>query len=161
MNSLLPLIRKGKQKKALFISSAMGDADFSVQADIYEQGSYSISKAALNMAVAKYHAKHKDEGILVMAISPGVVDSGNPFFTTCMSCLCTAFVQLLTFWYLAEEERARMGNMVGKFQKYAPNWKGPISVEESVKLCLGVVDNATFERNGGQMVSHLGTKQWI
>lgn len=29
------------------------------------------------MMVAKYHAKHKEEGILFMAISPGVVDSGT------------------------------------------------------------------------------------
>lgn len=39
---------------------------------------YSISKAAINMAVAKYNATYADEGILFIALSPGVVDSGGP-----------------------------------------------------------------------------------
>jgi hypothetical protein len=45
--------------------------------------------------------------------------------------------------------------------KYAPDWKGPISPEESVQLVLDVVGQATVENNGGRVVSHLGTKRWL
>lgn len=39
---------------------------------------YAISKAALNMAIAKYNAIYKQEGVLFMAICPGSVDTdGN------------------------------------------------------------------------------------
>lgn len=82
----LPLIRKGSLKKLLFISSGMGDIDLVAQYNVYEAGPYAISKAALNMAVAKYHAKHREECILFLAISPGVVDSGNAASQTRMSC---------------------------------------------------------------------------
>lgn len=35
--------------------------------------SYSISKAGLNMAVAKFAAAYKDEGIIFLNVSPGLV----------------------------------------------------------------------------------------
>lgn len=54
-----------------------------------------------------------------------------------------------------------MGTMFGKLGTYAPHMKGPMSIEESVKMVLDVVDNATIERNGGQTTSHLGNKTWI
>lgn len=51
--------------------------------------------------------------------------------------------------------------MFGKFQTYAPHFERPLTVEESVNACIDVVDNATIERDGGQMVSHLGSKRWL
>jgi NAD(P)-dependent dehydrogenase (short-subunit alcohol dehydrogenase family) len=38
---------------------------------------YSVSKAALNMLVAKYSAAYAKHGILFMAISPGLVDTSE------------------------------------------------------------------------------------
>jgi NAD(P)-dependent dehydrogenase (short-subunit alcohol dehydrogenase family) len=36
---------------------------------------YAISKAALNMAVAKFAAALKQEGFVFLALSPGLVDT--------------------------------------------------------------------------------------
>ena len=55
----------------------MGDADFVVEAGVKMQTPYAISKAGLNMAIAKFHVQYKDEGILFMAISPGLVETGG------------------------------------------------------------------------------------
>ena len=38
---------------------------------------YCISKATVNLAVAKYNALYKQEGMLFMAISPGFVSTGD------------------------------------------------------------------------------------
>jgi len=51
--------------------------------------------------------------------------------------------------------------MAQAIMKYAPDWKGPISADESVRLVLDVVGRATIANNGGKVVSHLGTKRWL
>lgn len=77
INLALPLIEKGIDKKIVVLSTGLGDPAFSADYDIFESPFYSISKAAIDMVVAKYHAEHHGNGILIMAISPGVVDSGS------------------------------------------------------------------------------------
>ena len=76
-NIILPLLATSTLKKVIAISSGLADDQLTNNAGIYEAAPYSISKAALNTAIAKYSAKHKQEGILFMAISPGVVDTGK------------------------------------------------------------------------------------
>lgn len=52
--------------------------------------------------------------------------------------------------------------MMGKFQAYAPHFKGPMSPEESVKAVTSVFEKASVANgDGGSFVSHFGTKQWI
>lgn len=52
--------------------------------------------------------------------------------------------------------------MAAKFAAYAPDFKGPISPEESVSHIMAVIENASVERgDGGSYVSHFGNKQWI
>jgi len=60
-----------------------------------------------------------------------------------------------------EEDKHKIGLMGAKFAAYAPDFKGPVSVEEAVVQVLGVADEATIEKNGGIMVSHLGNKRWL
>jgi NAD(P)-dependent dehydrogenase (short-subunit alcohol dehydrogenase family) len=72
-NAFIPLIENGKQKKIVNISSAMGYPDFVNQTDLAYAVPYSVSKAAMNMLVAKYAAELKDKGIHVVALSPGWV----------------------------------------------------------------------------------------
>jgi NAD(P)-dependent dehydrogenase (short-subunit alcohol dehydrogenase family) len=48
-----------------------------LKADIFQATSYSMSKAALNMAVAKFSALYREKGVLCMAICPGAVDTGS------------------------------------------------------------------------------------
>lgn len=76
-NLLIPLVLNGNAKKVVSISSGMADIDLVVKHGVHEAAPYSISKAAMNMAVAKFQAEYQKNGILFLSISPGVVDTGN------------------------------------------------------------------------------------
>lgn len=73
IQTFIPLLRKGNAKKVFTLSSGMADIDLINQIDVAVAAPYSISKGALNIAVAKYSALYKGEGILFMAVSPGFV----------------------------------------------------------------------------------------
>ncbi|OQV10210.1 hypothetical protein CLAIMM_14239 [Cladophialophora immunda] len=134
INVFLPLIKKGSAKKVVLISSGMADPDL-VNSGVFADGPYTISKAAANMAVFKYNAKYKKEGILFFALSPGVVAT----------------------WPEGEEEPP----VIAEFRKNAPGWKGPLTPRESAAACLKVIHDFNAEENGGSFVSHHGNKQWL
>ena len=75
VQAFLPLIRNGKEKKVVAISTGMADIDLINATDIPYATPYAVSKAALNIAVAKYSALYKVDGILFLAISPGYVST--------------------------------------------------------------------------------------
>lgn len=77
VNTFIPLLSKGREKKVFTLSTGMADIDLINQVDIAVAAPYSISKGAVNVVVAKYNALYKSEGILFMAISPGFVDTGE------------------------------------------------------------------------------------
>ncbi|KIW89659.1 uncharacterized protein Z519_09815 [Cladophialophora bantiana CBS 173.52] len=133
-NVFLPLIKKGSAKKVVLISSGMADPDL-VNSGIFADGPYTISKAAANMAIFKYNAKYKKEGILFFALSPGVVAT----------------------WMEEEGEPP----VISELRKNAPGWKGPLTPQESAEACLKVMREFNVEENGGSFVSHHGTKQWL
>lgn len=70
-----PLLRHGSKKKAVVISSGAGDTNWVIENEVFSQSPYAISKAAVNMVVAKFHVQYKNEGIVFVAISPGIVDT--------------------------------------------------------------------------------------
>lgn len=143
INIFLPLIRAGKEKKIIVISTGMADLDLVNKFDIPIASPYSVSKAATNALVAKYNAAlGKSEGILVLALSPGLVDTseGKP---------------------MTEEEIQGGQAMGAMFHEYAPHFTGPISPSESVDMCLKVIESARVETHGGGFVSHFGNKQWL
>jgi NAD(P)-dependent dehydrogenase (short-subunit alcohol dehydrogenase family) len=76
-NLFMPLILKGSIKKVITISSGMGDTDLAAKYNLHEAGPYSITKAAMNMAVAKFHAEYEKDGVLFMTICPGTVNTGQ------------------------------------------------------------------------------------
>lgn len=76
-NLYVPLLLKGQAKKAITLSTGMADPDFVTQFSISVSAPYSISKAAVNLAVAKFDAQYRKEGLLFMAVSPGLVDTGH------------------------------------------------------------------------------------
>lgn len=79
INTFLPLLKKSSVKKVIAITTGLADDRLTNDYDLYEAGPYTISKAALNTAVAKYNARHgkSSDGILFVAISPGLVNTGN------------------------------------------------------------------------------------
>jgi NAD(P)-dependent dehydrogenase (short-subunit alcohol dehydrogenase family) len=92
VNAFLPLVRKGTAKKITVISTGMADADMVVQHDIPGSLIYASMKAATNMVVAKYAVELREEGIVVLALSPGLVNTqeGQGKFSACedMRLLC-------------------------------------------------------------------------
>ena len=57
---------------------------------------------------------------------------------------------------------SRLQGMLAKFKAYAPDFKGPITPEHSVKSVLSVVESCSVEAgHGGAFLSHLGTRQWL
>ncbi|KAL8911467.1 MAG: hypothetical protein Q9171_003365 [Xanthocarpia ochracea] len=144
INVFVPLLRKGTEKKVLTISTGMADADIINEAEIDVAAPYSISKAAVNVAVAKYNALYKKEGILFMAISPGVVDTGNNPDPS------------------DEESMKGLMALGAKFAAYAPHFTAPLQPDESVRQVLELFKNASLEKgDGGSFISHLGNKQWL
>lgn len=75
VNTLLPLIEKGQQKKIIYISSGIGDIPTTRATEMPNLVGYAISKAAGNLVMAKYAAELKAKGILTLSLSPGWVET--------------------------------------------------------------------------------------
>ncbi|KAJ7158251.1 hypothetical protein C8R43DRAFT_882641 [Mycena crocata] len=140
-NTFLPLLRNGAAKKVITISSGHGDMDVVLQTGVNEFPGYAISKAALNLAIAKYAVELKPEGFVFLSLSPGAVDT-------------------LSTPQVTPEVTEASAVMMGKFAPIAPDFKGLISPEESVKLQLEVIYKWKVE-DTGVFVSHHGNKQWF
>ena len=136
INAFLPLLLKSPIKKVIAISSGMADNDLATQYSIWESTPYAMSKAALNTAIAHYDAKYRKDGVLFLSMCPGAVDTGD--------------------------KMPPGSELPMKFASYAPNFKGPITPEESVKAMLDVIEKANVNNGfGGAYVSHFGNKQWL
>ncbi|KAF7347319.1 NAD(P)-binding protein [Mycena venus] len=142
-NAFLPLLKNGSTKKVLTLSSGLGDLEVTVAGEYVGRVSYSISKAALNMVVAKYAAQYKAEGFVFLAICPGGVDTSE------------------TSKSEPTAETLKENKMfLATATKLAPDFKGPITPQESVKMQLDVFNRWTVEETGA-FVSRFGNKQWL
>ncbi|KAK5278774.1 hypothetical protein LTR20_010723 [Exophiala xenobiotica] len=134
INTFLPLIKNGNAKKVVVISTGMADHDLVNNGQIWNSAPYTISKAAVNMVVSKYNARLASQGILVFALSPGVVAT-----------------------YSGDEPAA-----LGFLRKMVPGWPGPLQPLESAEMCMNVIYDFSLEKgNGGAFVSHHGNKEWL
>ncbi|KAJ7648355.1 hypothetical protein DFH06DRAFT_1423981 [Mycena polygramma] len=138
-NVFLPLLRGGTAKKVVTLSTPAADPAFAIATGSSGQIGYSISKAALNMAIAKFAATFKPEGFVFLSISPGLVDTKTNR-TPQESEEFKAFVQAL--------------------MKKLPGFSGPLTPEQSVQMMLDVIYRWTVEETGA-FVSHHGTKEWL
>jgi NAD(P)-dependent dehydrogenase (short-subunit alcohol dehydrogenase family) len=134
VNAFLDLVKASTVKKVIVISTGMTEPDLIEKASVTASVAYSASKAATNVVVYKYAAELKKDGVIFLALSPGLVRTGP-----------------------SEEMYAYLTEL---FQAYKPGFEGPISTEESVEAQLKVIDGITIEQSG-QFLSHLGTKQWL
>jgi NAD(P)-dependent dehydrogenase (short-subunit alcohol dehydrogenase family) len=165
INAFLPLIRKGIFKKIIVISTGLADVDVTINSENPMSVVYSTSKAALNMIVAKYAAELKSEGVILLALSPGVVNTKETirmrFLHHCPLMHSNIISrQRLTFMTASAQEIADYAAMVESFQKFAPHWKGAITPAESVELQKKVIDNVTIAESGA-FLSHWGNKSWL
>jgi len=139
INIFLPLLSNSPIKKIVTLTSFGADLDFVLTTDLAAFSPYAISKAALNMAIAKYAIKYKAEGFIFISLSPGFVNTRvvpppnhlDPYTI-----------------------------LVNDFKKYKPTYEGPITPEESVKLQLQVIYSVSI-KDTGAFLSQFGNKQWI
>lgn len=75
INSFLNLIRNGKEKKIIFISSQSGDVEFTRITGFSTLVGYSVSKAGMNMVMTKFGIELAQEGIKTLSLSPGWVNT--------------------------------------------------------------------------------------
>ncbi|KAK2800358.1 hypothetical protein FQN50_008174 [Emmonsiellopsis sp. PD_5] len=144
VEAFLPLIRNGNVKKIITISTGMADLNLINDFEIPIGSPYCISKGAVNVAVAKYNAAHKQEGILFLAVSPGYVSTERNKQGP------------------SPEDADKVGTLAGKFAAYAPHFTGPLTPAESVAAVMSVSQKASIANgDGGAFVSHTGTKSWL
>lgn len=76
-NLFMPLILAGKAKKVIALSTGLADLDSTNKFELHVAPGYAISKAAMNVAIGKFHAQYKKDGVLFISISPGVAETGH------------------------------------------------------------------------------------
>ncbi|KAI0088543.1 short-chain dehydrogenases/reductase [Irpex rosettiformis] len=127
INAFLPLLRAGTTKKCLTISSSLGSPRFTNANDFSTFPSYGMSKAALNLAMAKYASRFRDEGLVFLTISPGLVK---------------------TMIGTKEEVDAAYAIFDRMSRKNDPDFEGPITIEQSANDILALLDKATVANSG-------------
>jgi len=70
IRAFLPLIRKAKSGKLIFMSSIIGSVELAAGMPMLNDA-YAVSRAALNMLIRKWGAALKMEGIATAVIHPG------------------------------------------------------------------------------------------
>jgi len=140
INIFLPLLKNGKAKKVITITSGVGDLDATMAAELSTSAPYSISKAAVNMVNAKYAAQYKPEGFVFLALSPGLVDTSTRAPT--------------------DKEVQEFMAVIEKLKKLSPDFTGPITPETSVRMQLEVINLITVNDTGA-FLSHKGNKEWL
>lgn len=141
INSFLDLVRNGKEKKIIFISSQSGDIEFTRITGLSTLLGYSISKAGMNMVTTKFGIELVQDGIKTLSMSPGWVN--------------TDAAQAVT----GDPEIRKF--MLSAFHKIDPSVNGPIPVDESVTAMLQVIENLT-EANSGKFLTHHGNDdEWF
>ncbi|PFH62258.1 hypothetical protein XA68_14389 [Ophiocordyceps unilateralis] len=143
INLFIPLVLKGKAKKVIALSTGNADLDPINNFDVEVAPGYSISKAAMNVAIGKFSAQYKKQGVLFISICPGMVETGHHKDAT-------------------PEQMQSLGGLVQKFMQYAPHFSGPAAPEAAVRDVISVWERASVENgDGGSYVSHHGNKQWL
>ncbi|KAH9938915.1 hypothetical protein B0H21DRAFT_698662 [Amylocystis lapponica] len=74
IRSFLPLVRKGHEKKIVFVSSSLGSVEKASRTPELAN-TYSVMKAALNMVTRKWGSTLKAEGITAISLHPGWVET--------------------------------------------------------------------------------------
>ncbi|KAK0187183.1 hypothetical protein F5146DRAFT_766206 [Armillaria mellea] len=74
VSAFLPALRRGRDKKIIFISSSAGSFKIAESPTrMVRSGVYSVSKAALNMLAVQYADELKEEEFIVVPVHPGWV----------------------------------------------------------------------------------------
>lgn len=77
VNLFMPLIYKDHVKKVIAMSTGAAEVEFTANYDFDYGAPYAISKAAMNITMAKFSAQYAKDGVLFLSFCPGSVASGN------------------------------------------------------------------------------------
>ncbi|KAF3923877.1 hypothetical protein ABW21_db0208745 [Orbilia brochopaga] len=133
----IDLVKKGDQKKILVLSTGIADVDAILQWDMTSNIPYAASKAAMNVLVAKYAIQLKEDGITMVSISPGLVQTSH------------------------EESMVQMYEAITQiFRRTHPQFPGPLTPEESVNHMLNTLGKLTV-KDTGKFMSHYGNREWL
>ncbi|KAI0390142.1 NAD(P)-binding protein [Xylariaceae sp. FL0594] len=142
----LPQIRAGdaRYRKVVAVSSGVADNDWTDECEIEPACLNAMSKAALNVVTAKFHAQYgRREGILFLSVCPGLVDAGH-------------FVEP------TPPQQEKLNKLLASFARYSSTFKGPDTPANAIRDVLSVIDSSSLEKgDGGRFLSHFGNKQWL
>ena len=135
-------------KKCIIITSTLGSPRFTVDTKFTRAPGYSISKAASNLAVAKYAAQFKEEGIVFLSISPGLVRtkagcellSFRSSSSVLRGALYRSAKEEVDAFYAAQEKQIR---------SMYPKFEGAITPEHSAQDQIDLIHRITIEQTGG------------
>ncbi|KAK0447408.1 uncharacterized protein EV420DRAFT_1647734 [Desarmillaria tabescens] len=79
VSAFIPALRRGRDKKIVFISSRAGSMHTQIGNSFGLMGPYTVTKAGCNMLAVQYHNELEKEGFIVVPVNPGWVatDMGN------------------------------------------------------------------------------------
>ncbi|KAK6331249.1 hypothetical protein TWF696_003309 [Orbilia brochopaga] len=133
----IDLIKKGDQKKILVLSTGIADVDAILLYEMATNIPYAASKAAMNVVVAKYAIQLKEDGVTIVSISPGLVQTSH------------------------EESMVKMYEAVTEiFRRVHPDFAGPLTPEQSVNYMLNTLGKLTV-KDTGRFMSHYGNREWL
>jgi len=127
INAFLPLLRAGVTKKCIIIGSSLGSTRVAQRTGVIKYSGYSMSKAALNIAAVRYASRYKDEGVIFLSITPGLVKT------------LEGPKEEVDEFFAREEDRIRQG---------FPQFEGAITVEQSVRDQLSLISKITIDQSG-------------
>ncbi|KAI9289833.1 NAD(P)-binding protein [Umbelopsis sp. AD052] len=146
-NAFLPLLRQGKAKKIILISSAIGDIQFTRTTGFAGIASYGAGKAALNFIAQKYAVELASEGFVVLPLSPGFVD--------------TSSTKEGGQTQPSEEDIKKMQAIFDQWVKSQPDWdRKPLTLQDSVSKQLKVIA-AVGPEDSGKLISQNGNTAWL
>ncbi|KAI9289830.1 putative short-chain dehydrogenases/reductase [Umbelopsis sp. AD052] len=146
-NAFLPLLRKGKAKKIIFISSAIGDIQFTRVTGFAGTAAYGVGKAALNFIAQKYASELAAENFVVLALSPGFVD--------------TSSTKEGEQTQPSEEDMKNLQAVFDQWVKSQPDWdRKPLTVQDSVTKQLKVI-STVGPKDSGKLLSQNGNTAWL
>ncbi|KAK2616642.1 hypothetical protein QQS21_000465 [Conoideocrella luteorostrata] len=73
--TLIPLLENGTEKKVVNITSMLADLDYTLANPDLQFATYSVTKASVILANAKFHTEFKERGFTFLALNPGWVNT--------------------------------------------------------------------------------------
>lgn len=138
----------------------MADEKVVRELDVEFTPAYSVSKAAMNMVIAKFSAQYRKDGVLFLACCPGMADTGHMVPSKITSSVRSKVVNNRDTE--TPEEGEVLMRMGAKFLQYAPHFKGANTPAGAAANVISVFEKASIENgDAGEFVSQFGNKQWL